>query len=422
MPKFLPIWFVFVLNVFLSGCSTVGDRRGETSSRTNQYAAVPVEFKRMPIMGRTRDGQDIHLGGFSGLVYLGHNPAQNSMRFLTLTDRGPNGFLKNASDDPKKWTRPFLMPKYNPRLVFFDYVEQQNKLSLYKQISLRDPNGQPLTGLPPASHTPDVKLEDAFDEQGRPHKKELLGIDPEGVAIDEKGNFWVCEEYRPSLMKFSPQGRLLKMYLPKGFYSEADLAVIKKRYGSYDFIKAILPEEYLHKKINRGFEGIAVVGGRVLAMMQSPVENESKGAGLVRWLMLDVETEVVSQYLYSLTNPALADKLGDISLSGGRVAVIEQNTEVGPKAIHHIYDLQLDFAQTSSISRLPEKSLMVDFSKFGIDYLEKLEGVAVLPSGDMAVVSDNDFGLKESPSAISIDANKKSFFLFLKKKGADAVR
>ena len=189
-----------------------------------------VRFKNMPIIGRTQSGQDIHLGGLSSLVLLPSASTSSVLQFVSLTDRGPNGAAIKRTNKKPKTVRPFLLPKFAPRLIYFEYDQLQSSVQVTKTLRLLDPNGQLLTGLPPVSQNKNVKLEGAVDEQGHDLLGDLLGIDPEGLAIESDGHIWVSEEYRPGLIKFSSDGKMLAMYVPKGFYLKSELHQIEKQY------------------------------------------------------------------------------------------------------------------------------------------------------------------------------------------------
>jgi len=57
----------------------------------------------MPSIGATAAGQQLFLGGFSGLHFEGVDPKTGRYKFITHTDRGPNA-------EPTGILRPFLLP------------------------------------------------------------------------------------------------------------------------------------------------------------------------------------------------------------------------------------------------------------------------------------------------------------------------
>ena len=159
-----------------------------------------VDFKDLPSLGRSSAGQEVFLGGFSGLHYLSKT-ADGRFHFVTHTDRGPNGEIYNGN-------RPFLLPDFIPRWVFFSLNSQFKDLQIDKTILLSSPSAN-LSGLPPK-----VGLEDPVDVYDYLLPNNSHGADPECLTQDGLGHFWMGEEYFPSLMEFSKEGVLLNRILP----------------------------------------------------------------------------------------------------------------------------------------------------------------------------------------------------------------
>ena len=72
-----------------------------------------VAHLALPVIGTTLTGQEIRLGGFSGLHFEGIDKKTGRYRFITNTDRGPNG-------EPTGINRPFLLPEFTPEIVRFE--------------------------------------------------------------------------------------------------------------------------------------------------------------------------------------------------------------------------------------------------------------------------------------------------------------
>ena len=64
----------------------------------------------------------------------------------------------------------------------------------------------PMSGLPNVDPRGGAWNSDEFplDRDGKEIPFDEFGIDPESLAVDGAGNFWVGEEYGPSLLKFDP--------------------------------------------------------------------------------------------------------------------------------------------------------------------------------------------------------------------------
>ena len=95
----------------------------------------------MPSIGATAAGQELFLGGFSGLWFEGIDPESGRYKFITHTDRGPNA-------EPTGINRPFLLPEFTPEIVRFELDRASRELRLTQRIPLQRAPGEPLTGLP----------------------------------------------------------------------------------------------------------------------------------------------------------------------------------------------------------------------------------------------------------------------------------
>ncbi|RYZ64753.1 MAG: calcium-binding protein, partial [Proteobacteria bacterium] len=287
----------------------------------------------LPSIGTTTGGQDIRLGGFSGLVYEGATH-DGKLRFIVNTDRGPNG-EPNANAE-----RPFLLPSFAPRLVRFTLDPVTGKFELTEQIELRRPEGSPLTGLPNtaiagattnSAHNDEVPI-DLF---GRVLPLDPLGGDFEGLVVADDGSFWLCDEYRPALYHFDPKGVLLERYVPIGVHAAAGLAVPAAGTAGALGIEA-LPAVLGQRRQNRGMEALALKGGKLYAFVQSPLRNPVStsnavlnGLRNVRVIEFDLATRATTQqFLYVMDNPVgsgndtRADKIGDaVSVPGGFLVV-----------------------------------------------------------------------------------------------------
>jgi 2',3'-cyclic-nucleotide 2'-phosphodiesterase / 3'-nucleotidase / 5'-nucleotidase len=95
----------------------------------------------MPSIGATAAGQQLFLGGFSGLHFEGVDPKTGRYKFITHTDRGPNA-------EPDGINRPFLLPQFAPEIIRFERDRKTDALTLTQRIPLQSAPGMPLTGLP----------------------------------------------------------------------------------------------------------------------------------------------------------------------------------------------------------------------------------------------------------------------------------
>lgn len=296
--------------------------------------------------------------GNSGLVLESNNG--NDFTFWSLTDRGPNAteFLSSK----KEIMRPFLDPAFHPYWIQFSVNLKS------KAVKVLNKNSTRVTGLPNQKGD-----EIPVNVKGTVLKFDPNGMDPESMCRTS-ATVWIGEEYRPSIAKFSVEGKLLKRYSPgKG-----------------------LPRTLAKRKLNRGFEGLTCYGDKVYAMLQSPLSEEKN---LIRLVEFDPATEKVTrEFLYPLDSLD-ADKIGDLSVTkDGTFYVIEQNSLTGPDSFHKIFSFKLGNVH------LLQKKLELDLTKAGFDFADKLEGL-VVTDDYFFVVNDNDFGLTND----KFDPNRKSY-------------
>ena len=94
-----------------------------------------------------------------------------------------------------------------------------------------------------------------------------LGADLEGIAfVKADGSFWMCDEYRPALYHFDASGVLIRRVVPIGTAAAAGQPA-----GTFG--EEWLPAVLAQRRQNRGFEGIAIDGGKIYAFVQSPLRN-----------------------------------------------------------------------------------------------------------------------------------------------------
>jgi len=373
-----------------------------------------------PVVGTTAAGQDILLGGFSGLWVDSVNPTTGVMTLWANTDRGPNLDPVNVDGDPAL-ERPFALPAFQPRIATFTYDPATNALALTGQILLRKPDGSPMTGLPniqgaaPGFAYTDEEPVDLF---GNPIANDPLGADLEGLCRTSDGSIWMCDEYRPALYKFDATGLMLERFVPAG--SNAFGATV----GTEAF-----PAVYAQRRDNRGFEAIAVWQDRIYCFMQSPLDNpdvandaNSKSSRNNRIAKFDPTTNsVVAEYIYVLEGGA-SDKIGDACAYGpGRFLVVERDSAVGGGSLKKIFEI--DLAGATDISTLPpaiagpggtldkmtpaelaaagivpvSKSMRVDLAAIGYaNGIEKVEGLAMRDPSMLLVLNDDDFRMPAS--------------------------
>ncbi|PAX54907.1 phytase [Brunnivagina elsteri] len=387
-----------------------------------QPKITTYDFTNLPKLGTTSKGQDILLGGFSGLYFQGL-AANGNLKFVTHTDRGPNG-------EPTGQNRPFFLPNFQPEIVNFELNRTSGQIDITKRTGLFRPDGTtPLTGLPNLqakannlAYTDEIGV----DLDNKALANDPLGADLEGIVVAPNGDYWMVDEYRPAIYHFDIKGKLLERFIPKGTAAAPNPVQPAGTFGI-----EILPEVYAQRRSNRGFEAVALEGNKLYAFIQSAIDNPDNAANTASSTsrnLLVLEFDVVSktvtgEYLYLLdditgTGTAKTDKIGDaVSLGNGKFAVVERDdlaTNASNKLIYQI-DLagatninnpanftlpagktieQLTPAELTTAKINPvSKSLIANAAKLGYTGVEKLEGLALVAPNTLALINDNDFNV-----------------------------
>lgn len=381
-----------------------------------------IELMSPPSVGKNERGDEIYLGGFSGLLFEGRDEKTGELSFLTHTDRGPNGEEIPAADGNGK-VIPFPIPQFQPEWIRLRYQPASRhlnvaQLTVAKRVPLSRVDGLPLTGLP---NRPGSALQAGFDERavdarGAPLKPDPIGLDLEGIVALPDGRYAMVEEYRPSILFFSGEGRLLERFVPDSGRKDAGT-----------FGTPVLPGHFDHRRGNRGFEAIAYHQGKIYAFLQSPLDypptdddRSSKSSQAVRVLEFDVSKKVpTGEYLYWLDDAKSDRKLGDaVALPNGEFLVLEQTSKTGANADKKLYRVSLRGAsnlileksgkqaretlETMTVDSLSQKKiqpvrkeLVEDLAKRGLDFAGKIEGLALVDAETVVLASDNDFQLKQ---------------------------
>lgn len=346
----------------------------------------------------------IHQGGFGSDAFA---DPKDSKRFYAITDRGPN------ADSTEKNTKIFPIPTFNPTVGHFQ-LEDSGRVTELEKIVLRRPDGTPLTGLPnPKGMGSTGEL--AVDINGKELGTDSYGLDSEGLVLDKEGNFWVSDEYGPHIVKFNSHGIEQERISPIGIQTQG-----RK-----------LPAVLANRRPNRGMEGLSITpdGKTLVGIMQSTLNNPSRkevtNKTLTRIVTFDIETGESKQYLYrqnddDLSNSAL------ITLDNNRFLVDERDSNVlgaDDNVQKHVYLIDLSEATEVSGDKEAALGLLVNgktleqnsweelaqvgikpvSKKLVIDMVkeyqyphEKFEGMWLVDSGKLAVINDDDFGIKSA--------------------------
>ncbi|PXW98180.1 phytase-like protein with esterase activity [Sphaerotilus hippei] len=416
---------------------------------------------------------DFPLGFFpavgSGLAFKG-TAADGSLEFWGITDRGPNGDSPNAptpADTSKVGiTKMFPAPSFTPSIGVISVgrggAVLQSLLPLKSDATTKI-SGRPLP-VGAVGNSGETALNDELKHVASQVGFDAHGLDSESLVHDAaRGAFWTSDEYGPFIVRI-----------------DAATGVIQKRYapgtGATD-----LPAVLAHRRANRGMEGLTMdaASGRLHGFLQSPIDPlDSTGksvettdtsdmdqdgkttdkvklrdfAQFARWIEFDPATETSRLYAYPLGHALAASggawdrnrtgsaKLGDVvSLGNGRFVVIEQGADKAgvvrnflmlvevPADVTDIAGLGIELEKNSidgttasattwaRVVRL-RKTVLLDLNAAGWS-AEKAEGLTLVDGRTLALINDNDFGLRSvlvdasgafvdgDPTACTVDVN-----------------
>lgn len=390
-----------------------GGRGAPHVTRTTKLGDIPLgAFSNRLLPGTVRDDRDVDLGGIGSDIY----PAGRKGEFWTVTDRGPNGQIKVGGEK----RRTFPVPGFNPAIVKIRVSGRSVKVIDALPVTTR--SGKPVTGLPNQKSRDEAPY--TYDAR-EPLPYDPNGLDTEGIVRAADGSFWLADEYGPSLIHVSARGRVLKRYVPKG---------TELRGADYPVVET-LPGVLSHRKVNRGFEGLALLpNGDLVMAVQSPLSLPDKDTGensrTARLLRFSPKKQAVTaEYAYRFDPVGVVDpgeddtselKISSVVAVGRDRLLVEERTDKAArlqlvrldKRADILGDRWDDAATRPSLEQLDDpaasgvpvlrKRLVVDLGTVA-GLPGKIEGVARVDSRTLALINDNDFGMTDGPEAFDKD-------------------
>lgn len=421
---------------------------GEVSVTKYQLAADPSLY--VPYEGSNADAKKDFANGFypavgSGLAFKG-KAADGSLEFYGITDRGPNGdspnvtTLADGTATTNGITKMFPAPNFAPSIGLISVGKEGAVVK--SLLPIKSDASTKINGLPRAIGNPvETPLTDSlkYEITKAPHGNN--GLDTESLVYDAKNKvFWTSDEYGPFIAKI-----------------DATTGIILKKYGPGTGATD-LPDVLKHRRANRGMEGLAMAAdGKLHGFLQSPIDplessksvkvadtynldqdpattttskvNVKDYAQFARWLEFDPSTESSRLYAYPLNyaidsqtwdrNRTGSAKLGDLmALSNGKFLVIEQganstgavrNFLMLVEIPSNVTDIKadgigleknsIDGSTTADTTRAwsavvkLKKTLLLDLNAIGWT-AEKAEGLTLVDEQTVALINDNDFGLR----------------------------
>ncbi|MGP4051295.1 esterase-like activity of phytase family protein [Streptomyces sp. 2A115] len=390
--------------------TAVGAPSGDARvTRSATLADIPLgTFSNSLLPGTVDDDRGVDLGGIGSDIY----PAGRKGEFWTVTDRGPNGQIKV---DGKK-RRTFPVPGFDPAIVKIRV--SGDTVKMLDAIPITTSSGKAVTGLPNQEGRDEAPY--SYDAR-TPLSYNPNGVDTEGVVRAEDGSFWLVDEYGPSLIHVSARGKVLTRYVPEG---------LNLKGTDYPVVEA-LPAILLHRKVNRGFEGLAQLpGGDLVMAVQSPLSVPDTDAGeaslTTRLLRFSPQKRAVTaEYAYrfdpvNVVDPSEDDpaelKISSVVAVGRDRLLVEERTDkaarlqvvklsgqadiLGDKWDDDTTAPSLEQLDDPAASGVPvlRKRLVVDLGQVS-GLPGKIEGVARVDHDTLALINDNDFGMTDGPEA-----------------------
>ncbi|WP_116429998.1 esterase-like activity of phytase family protein [Parafrankia soli] len=388
---------------------------------------IPLaDFSNGLIRGSVDTDRGVDLGGIGSDLF----PAGRPNEFWTITDRGPNGQIKIDG----KNRRTFPVPGFDPAIV--RVRADGSTIKVLDALPITTAHGRPVTGLSNINGFDETPY--TWDAQ-TPLPFNPNGLDTEGLIRTRSGEFWLVDEYSPSLLRVSARGQVLARYIPAGVsLTGADYPVV-----------ASLPGVLGGRKINRGFEGIALApDGRTLYLaVQSPLQLPDADTGNasrnVRIFRFDTASrKVTGEYVYRFEDVATFDpdadgdpsemKISSLAAVDGNTLLVNERTD----AVSRLYSVDLRRATNILGSRwdrtatAPSLESLADPATAGVTVLpkrlavdlegvagmpDKIEGIAIVDRRTIAVANDNDFGLGSfSEAGQLVDSGVESKILQLR--------
>jgi len=380
----------------LTACNNSEDHENDQDVN---YSKLPQEFPFTTLA--TINGVNVINGGFGSGASA--HPTKKG-EFYAITDRGPNVAYSNGIK--------ILVPNFTPTIMHFR-INAEGNIEVIKYIKLKNPSGQPITGLPNPVGMGSTG-ETAYAADGSVLGTDNYGLDSESIVAAADGTFWVSDEYGPHIVHYSAEGVELERISPIGVNT-----------GTRK-----LPAVFAKRRPNRGMEGMCmtpdgkILVGTIQSTMYVPTKALATNKTLTRIVTFDLATGKTKQYLYKQDGGA-SDSVCEITpISNTEFLVIERDGNFGSAGgLKKVY--RINIAKASDVSgtdpaavdgmkingkALEEctwaeittagyqpvtKTLAVDLvAKIGYEH-DKFEGIVYLGNNKLAVFNDDDFGVAD---------------------------
>lgn len=225
-----------------------------------------------------------------------------------------------------------------------------------------------------------VNVFDGADLAAMINADKTINIDPEGISKSTDGGFWIASEGSGTI------GDSARPINSLNFIFKTDM------YGVIENVIS-LPDEINANQLRFGFEGVAEYAGKVYVAFQRVWAGDVN----VRIGVYDVSAKTWSFLFYPLDASESQNGgwvgLSDItSLDDGRFLVLERDNQGGPDAaVKRIYQINTNgLVDGGIVTKTLVQDIMPSLKEANGQVAEKVEGMAMMPNGDLYIVNDND--------------------------------
>lgn len=356
-------------------------------------ASVSVKDFHEPLGSiTTKKGElNFSVGIGSGGFHLASDPKNV---FYAITDRGINIDCKDSQkilgEKFCEKGKIFPMPSFSPTIYKIEVTDDGYKI--LQKIPLKTRSKQ-ITGI----SNPQTEISFGID------KNELVydpdGIDAEAIVVTKNREFYIAEEYGPSILHVSKDGEALERFVPKG--------VAKTLEGSDVKLSEVLPQSLRQRQLNRGFEALALSPDEstLYTVLQSPIKGE-ENSKLVPFIAIDLKSKKIKgEYIYELdswrnfTRDASKKereqndvKLSEMaSLPNGDIIMLERIS-----ASTKFYKIS---PKEAKVGEPLKKTLVFDTDSMD-KFPSKIESLIIVSPTSWYLINDNDFGIEGDKTKI----------------------
>ncbi len=309
--------------------------------------------------------EDVKFGGFSDLFY-------KDGYLYAITDRGPNS---NDFEKDGKIYRTFLCRDYTTNLVKIKLENDKANIVEIKKI-------KGLSGIPISEERDSIPV----DKDGKQIPFDINGADVESFIIDKDGNYWLGEEYYPSIIKLDKDLKVVKRFAPVN-------SSVKNPKITYN-----LPEQFNNIQKNLGFEAMVYDGEDYIYVFTQAGLVGEKNISVIKFNIKTEQAEDVIKYRFFKSS----------ILSGAVYLHDKHKLLVAERLFESHFINSFDFSNNRIAKKLILRPL-TESDKIGKNI--KIEGITADEEDDIYIINDNDFGID--------DKNVKDSFImqFKLKKG-----